>query len=119
MSLRNILIIDDDSLTISSMLRFFSGRDFNVLATNAPEVVVSSINPYGFDVIITDYKMEPLNGIELIRHLRDTGFSGRIILFSAIYVLSPAEREELKIDAFFEKPFEIEIIYKQIIEWID
>jgi CheY-like chemotaxis protein len=34
------------------------------------------------DLIITDYRMHPMNGLELIAHLRERGFKNPIILLS-------------------------------------
>lgn len=115
---KNILIVDDDPLVIISVFHFFCAKGYEVVATNSPEAVISSINPDNFDVIITDFRMGPINGIELIKRIRDRGFSGKIILISAFSKLNETEGEETGIDAFFEKPFEIEDIHKKIKEWI-
>jgi CheY-like chemotaxis protein len=116
---KNILLVDDDPLVIISMLQFLCGKGYNVVATNSPEAVMASIDPDCYDVIITDYKMEPVNGIELIRFLRGSrGFSGKAILVSGFCHLNKTEMGDIGIDIFFEKPFEIQSIYKKIREWI-
>ncbi|MFZ6006721.1 MAG: response regulator [Nitrospirota bacterium] len=112
-----ILIIDDEPLVIVSLLQYLSENDYDVVATNSSEAAISLINPRGLDVIITDYKMEPLDGIEVIKFFRSKGFDGKIILISAFCRLSKTEMDTLKIDFFFEKPFEIKNIHNKLKEW--
>lgn len=58
-----------------------------------------------FDVLITDHVMPEMNGLGLVRALRDTPFAGSVIVQSAR--LTPKEREEymaLGVTRFIEKP---------------
>ena len=41
-----------------------------------------SLDPLAFDILITDYQMPDLNGLELVQRLRATAFAGRIIVES-------------------------------------
>ena len=116
--MKNILVIDDDPLCMFSMLKILCDEGYHVVAVNSPETVISSINAGDFEVIITDFNMEPVNGIELVRTLRGRGFSGKAILVSGIYHPDGKEMAEAGIGAFFEKPFEIEGICKKIREYM-
>jgi len=113
-----ILVIDDEPLVIVSLMQFLSENGYDVVATNSSEAAISLINPRGLDVVITDYKMEPLDGIEVIKYFRGKGFDGRMILISAFCHLSRTEMDVLKIDFFFEKPFEIKNIHNKLKEWL-
>ncbi len=47
-----------------------------------------------FDLLITDHQMPGLNGLELVRHIRQLPFSGKIIIFSS--ELSQAVQEQYR-----------------------
>ena len=62
-----------------------------------------------FDVIITDHNMRRLNGLELVRRLRVREFTGKIIVLSGHLTKENIRAyEELKVDMFLAKPFDIE-----------
>jgi CheY-like chemotaxis protein len=62
-----------------------------------------------FDLLLTDYNLPGMNGIQLIQHLQKQGISIPIILFTA-YDTPELERqiEELNIAAYIPKPFAID-----------
>lgn len=55
------------------------------------------------DLIITDYMMPRMNGLEMIEKLRDGGFEGPIVLATAIPEANLPVRP--KYDAYLTKPF--------------
>jgi len=117
MSKNSILIVDDESLVITSLMQYFVSEDYNVMITNSSVTALSAINPKSFDVIITDYKMQTVDGFELTKHFRDEGFEGKVIMISAVSNLNKQDMDACKIDAFFEKPFSIFDVHNRIKEW--
>lgn len=62
-----------------------------------------------FDVVITDHNMRRLNGLELVRRLRETQFTGKIIVLSAHLTKENIKAyEDLNVDMMLAKPFDIE-----------
>jgi DNA-binding NtrC family response regulator len=114
---KNILLVDDEPLMTTSLFRYLDGKGYNVVATNSSEAVMSIISADKFDVIITDLKMEPFTGKDVIEHLRSMDFKGKIILISASS-LRKEEIDSMKADAFFEKPFEVKDLYDKLKEWV-
>jgi CheY-like chemotaxis protein len=62
-----------------------------------------------FDVLITDHNMSRMNGLELVRRLRQRGFPGKIIVLSGHLTKENIQAyEELNVDMMLAKPFDIE-----------
>ena len=58
--------------------------------------------------------MSPLSGTDIIRHLRRSGYEGKIIVMSAYFKDFEKELQELKVDACLEKPFELSSLLQLI-----
>jgi len=76
-----------------------------------------SADPLAFDVLITDYQMPCLSGLELVQKVRDTAFDGWIVVESGN--LTPeieAAFNALKVDRIVRKTFRPEFITELIAE---
>jgi DNA-binding response OmpR family regulator len=84
---RNICILhaEDDRFTSASIARLLTVKGFIVQsAANGLEALEMILGcPSAFDLIITDQSMPSLSGVEWLRGIRDTGFTGRILVFAA------------------------------------
>lgn len=112
-----ILIVDDEPVIIASLLHYFTGKGFDVAATISSSLAVTSIAPHYFDVVITDYRMSPVDGLQLARHFRGADYKGKIVLISADCPLIESEMKDAGIDLFIEKPFDVSVICGQIKDW--
>jgi len=80
-----VLIVDDEKivrLAIKSMIKWGEhGLEFCGTASNgiAALEIVKKSNP---DIIITDIKMPEMDGVELIKRLKEKGFDGEILVLS-------------------------------------
>lgn len=111
---KNILIVDDESIIASTALQYFSSEGYSVVATNSSEAVMSLINLEKFDVVITDLNMHPLNGVDIVKHLRKLNFAGKTFVISAYYREHESELKTLKVDGIMEKPFKLEELNNRI-----
>lgn len=58
-----------------------------------------------FDLVITDHHMPNLDGLELVTHLREVSFPGRIMVFSSeLGERVTRQYEALKVDRILYKP---------------
>ena len=65
--------------------------------------------PTRFAALVTDHTMPRLGGLALVRALRDTAFTGRIVLVSAFLTQEIEEQyRQLGVDQILSKPFNIE-----------
>ncbi len=78
----NILLVDDnrDGLLVRSSLLAEVGYSVQI-AFNGEEGL-KLFNASNFDVVVTDYRMPRMNGVELIQKIRTVNPNARVILLS-------------------------------------
>ena len=111
-----VLIVDDESLVTYSLSKYLANNGFNVKATSFPEEALTLLENERFDIVITDLRMVPVSGTEIIRQLRRSGFEGKIIVMSAYFDEFETDLQELNVDARLEKPFELNRLLETIKE---
>jgi two-component system, response regulator YesN len=103
-----ILFIDDEIDTLESIKSVLKPSDFNCTFISNSQEALSLINKSHFDVIVTDLKMPDLNGIELIKKIRETNQDIKIIImtgyFETSYLLILINYQ---IHSLFRKPLNI------------
>jgi NADH-quinone oxidoreductase subunit E/NADP-reducing hydrogenase subunit HndA len=67
----SILIVDDELVVIKSCERILAPEGYAVQGVNNAADAMNLLNDGIFDIVITDLKMPEIDGIELIRWLRD------------------------------------------------
>jgi two-component system, NtrC family, response regulator PilR len=100
-----ILIIDDEDMLVSSLSRYLTGKGFKVRGTIYPEEALSILQNERFDTVLTDLRMVPISGIEIVRYLKGSGFAGIIVVMSAYFKEFEKDLQELGVDCCLEKPF--------------
>jgi DNA-binding NtrC family response regulator len=112
---RRILIVDDES-EIRSILKDYLEDLGEVIGVESGDQAVRALEQGRCDLIISDYNMPGMNGLELLRHLNSQG--GNIPL---IWITGRSSKD-LVVEAwkegvfdYFEKPFDLEQIRKSVI----
>jgi CheY-like chemotaxis protein len=77
-----ILIVDDNSLGLAARRSVLEELGHKVVTTTAPHDALELCGKQRFDVVVTDYKMPKMNGVEFISRLRKQHPSIAVILIS-------------------------------------
>lgn len=77
-----ILLVDDNRDGMSARRSVLEELGYQVLSAGSGSDALQFIERQNFDLIITDYKMSPMNGLQLIATLRDRNFHKPIILLT-------------------------------------
>ena len=107
----NILIAEDDAITRRRLQHFLEKWDYNVQEAldglDALEKFLSS----DIDLVITDWKMPEMDGLELVRHIRNRGPEKPFVY--TILLTSRGDKDdvvkalaETGVDDYIVKPFE-------------
>jgi DNA-binding response OmpR family regulator len=106
----NILLAEDErsvALSISFALKA-DGHKIEMVSDGEEALSELTRKPGAFDLLITDHSMPRMNGIELVRRLRDTAFRGKIVVLSAhLSAENRAAYLALGVDMMVPKPFDV------------
>ncbi|WP_374654054.1 response regulator [Dongia sp.] len=103
-----ILLVDDDPLAREALELTLQKLDCEtaVCESGAEALALLHDEPDLFDLIVTDYLMPNMTGLEMAAALRARGFGKPIILASSRPQDIPAcERDRLEVDGLISKPF--------------
>jgi two-component system response regulator HydG len=101
-----ILLVDDDEWIRDSLRIFFEAEGCHILAVETAEEGLSAINDQTFDLLLVDYKLPGLDGLEFLKRIHDTQPDAIKILITAYlnkHLVSEAKK--LNVQGLIEKPF--------------
>lgn len=106
----SILTVDDEEPVNYSIRAALSGPERLLAAARDGEDALEQIQAKEppFDLIVIDHKMPRVNGLELVRRLREVSFGGKIIVLSA-HLNHDVRRayEAMNVDVMLSKPFDL------------
>jgi CheY-like chemotaxis protein len=77
-----ILLLDDNSMGLSARRSVLEELGHKVTTSGSPHDALELCGKHRFDVVVTDYKMPKMNGVEFITRLRKQHPAVSIILIS-------------------------------------
>jgi DNA-binding NtrC family response regulator len=102
-----ILIVDDDELVLSSLAREIKGEGYQVLSADNAQSALLLLKDQQVDVVISDHKMPGVQGLSLLRIIKDhypdvvrimlTGYADLEAALTAI--------NEIEVFRFYVKPW--------------
>jgi DNA-binding response OmpR family regulator len=109
----SILLAEDErsvAFSISFALKA-DGHKIEIVSDGEEALSELTRKPGAFDLIITDHSMPRMNGVELVKRLRDTSFRGKIIVLSAhLSAENVAAYAALGVDLMIQKPFDVHLL---------
>lgn len=102
-----ILILDDEELMANTICKLLSKRGYKVEAFHNPVSALNVLQREKFDIVLTDFKMPNIDGLEMIERIHELRPEAKIILMTA-YSSIPNAVEAMKRGAseYIAKPFE-------------
>jgi len=99
------LLIDDDEFVRDSLRLMFESRGCFLLAVETAEEGIEALRAQKYDLIITDYKLPGMDGLEFCRQLQETHPHAVKILITAYGSRAVAEEAgALGVHELIEKP---------------
>jgi len=111
---QKIVIVDDDESIRKTFFLLFS-KKYRVYPVPDPKEALARFRHQQVDLIIADYKLPGLNGMELIGKFREAGFEGEAILITAFPdQISLRDLGQFAISQFFVKPLDLTVLNKSV-----
>ncbi|MBN1584434.1 MAG: response regulator [Anaerolineae bacterium] len=111
MKRKRILIVDDESRVAFFLQEGLKGLgdEYDVQAIGSAELALEQIHKRPFDLLVVDFRLPGINGLDLIKRVRNVNPGAKMILITAYG--SPeieSEARQLDISRYLHKPFRIQ-----------
>ena len=120
MSITKILIVDDELIMRESLAGWLERDGHFIDKAESGEEALNKIKKTKFDIMLVDIKMEGMNGLEVLKSVKETDPDTAVIMITAYGSISTAI-DAMKNGAFdyLLKPFdpnELGILIEKVIE---
>lgn len=108
-----ILLADDNSSLLLVLKTSLEQYGFEVITASDGRDALTQFKAHSgdFGAIVTDHDMPHMNGMKLVRSVREIGFKGRIVVMSGrLTVKDLRAYEDYAIGGFFHKPFKTDLL---------
>ena len=106
------MFVDDEENILNSLVRLFKNDDFRIFTALSPTIAMTILKEHDVSLVISDYKMPGMNGVEFLEKVREeapdtlrimlTGYADMEAAVSAInkgevyrFITKPWNDEEL------------------------
>ena len=101
-----ILIVDDEEQILQALDTFFTLRGYEVVTCSNPQEALERVRMERFHVALLDINMPQMNGIELLRLIKEARPTVQVIMMTAYTTIEKAiECVERGAGDYFLKPF--------------
>lgn len=104
-----ILVVDDEPSILSVLNTLLKGQGFDVVPAMGAEKALEFLREEAFDLMITDVRMHPVDGLELLKKAKSLQPSLAVIMITAFGSVESAV-EAMKVGAYdyVTKPFKVD-----------
>ena len=113
MGVKRILIVDDEESILSILKASLKklGSEYQVITATDGFAALDQLDQYEFEVVVTDYNMGGMDGLELLESIRYIQPDARVIMITAYGSdLMEAEVRRLQAYRYLTKPLDIELL---------
>lgn len=101
-----ILVIDDEEVVLASLRKIFTRKGYHTDTFLTAREGLERLEQDGYDLVITDLMMPEMNGIELLKALRDRAMNVPTIMITGYPTISTAVKAmRLGARDYIAKPF--------------
>lgn len=80
--MQKILIIDDHKPTLEAMSDALESQGYNIVSKSSGKEAIELIKGNNYDLILTDLKMPDIDGMEILKAVRDMNLETQVILIT-------------------------------------
>ncbi len=115
-----ILIVDDERVALKNLEYLMKKEGYEVVGTQSGTNALRHLDEQSFDVVLTDMRMEKVDGMQVLKKCRERHPDTEVILITG-YATLEAAVETMKLGAFsyIAKPFKLDEVRKAVEEAVD
>lgn len=112
-----LLIVDDEEVALRNLERVMSKAGYSVTAVQSGEEALALLETQDFDLLLTDLRMEKVDGMRLLKACRSLHPDSEVIMITG-YASAQSAVEAMKQGAFYyiTKPFRLDEVRKVVAE---
>lgn len=113
--MKKILLVDDDKMFLESLMNTLSDQNYQLdKALSGPEAL-DKLKSESYDLVILDYKMEPMDGLEVLKRITKEDYNCSVIMITAYGSFDLASQAFAhKAVSIFPKPIKAERLKKAV-----
>jgi len=117
MSNGKLLIVDDEKVAVKNLEHVMKKEGYEVTATQSGANALAHLDRQQFDVVLTDLRMEKVDGLQILEKCRENWPDTEVILITGYATLESAV-DAMKQGAFnyIAKPFRLDEVRKVVAE---
>jgi DNA-binding NtrC family response regulator len=116
-----IMFIDDEEIIVDVVQQYFSEHNYNIKVYTDGEEALEELKSNFYDIVVADYKLPKISGIDLLEEAKNRKAYAYGILFTAYFndreVVDTALGKQL-VSKVVEKPFKLDELKAAIDEAI-
>lgn len=114
-AIRRLLVVDDEPIVGKRLHQVFTKIGFEIETYTDSASALVAIAERPFDIVVTDLKMEGIDGIEVLKRVRRQNPATQVIIITGYASPDTAELAQQEgVFAFLAKPFRLDEL-KQVI----
>lgn len=113
-----ILCVEDNALLKHALEKGLVRYGFEVITAchGVDGVIQFNAHQGNFSAVVTDHDMPQMNGLGLVRTIRNLGYRGQVVVISAeLHMNDLIAYHQLSISGFYHKPFEIDMLANMLL----
>lgn len=115
-----ILVVDDEAIALQNLMHVLKKEGYSVLGTQSGPEAIELLESDTFDLVLTDLKMEKVDGMKVLTHVKKISPVTEVIMITGYATLETAI-EAMKLGAYhyLAKPFKLEEVRKVVKEALE
>lgn len=120
MGIAKVLIVDDEKVALTNLEHVMKKEGYDVIGTESGQDALRFLDEHQFDVILTDLKMEKVDGLQILKRCRELNPDAEVIIITGHATLESAI-QAMKQGAFYyiAKPFKLDEVRKVVKEAVE
>ncbi len=115
-----LLIVDDEEIALRNLQHVMEKQGYQVVASQSGAEAVKHLQKQVFDVVLTDLRMEGMDGMDVLKKSRELQPEAEVIFITG-YATAESAVQALKHGAFYyiAKPFRLDEVRKVVAEALE